>query len=286
MPEKPTLSRTTSRTTPETKLEIPENATPEQIVVQLETEAEALAVSPDIQEDKGSLTDDMRAFARRMEERTKILIDLLDKEPGNPGLDMAKQITDYSQIERYFTGLPNAFVEYANLIDNGQTEFWLDFNGQMPRIGGIFKAAKRLEAYIQPLLNQSDKGALPIRALIAVLNGTITDLTRTFRPYGVAIDDVQILSPAPKDAEVEHGHCEGFFLMGRGGTLPMRQMRELVIAKQKETEAPIVTDIWELGWSYKGERKKRTVVITYRENTWDTAERSSMRGSSPNFRTS
>lgn len=297
-PDKPTPPQTTL----EAKLETEKNTTPEQIVDQLETEAKALSVLPDVQETKESVTKDMRAFADRMKSRAntlykidqllkkqseivqlpegwknseaanKILNELFKTQGENPGLDMAKQLVDWGQLIRHFRGIPEELIEVASLIESGENEFKLAFKGEWPEFRAVLVAAKRLNAYIQPLLGESDgEGTLPIRAIIATLNGISFDLAKTFRPHGIEIDDVQILSSAPSDAEIDMGQAEGFLLMGGGKTLPLKQMRNFVLAKQKETAEPIVTDVLELGWSYQGERQRKTTVTPYREGTWDTA---------------
>lgn len=265
-PEKPTPPQTTL----EAKLEIPEDATPEQIVLMLEIEARTLSVLPDVYEAKETPANDMRAFAERTKKRIEVLNKLLKEQPGNPGLTMVKQLAGWRALAGDFARIPNFLTVEADWVENGKEEFWLSFSGEWPRFQRIFQAAKRLNAYIQPLISESDEYALSIRAIIATLNGITADLAKTFRPHGIEIDDVQILSSAPEDAKIDRANGEGFLIGGSGKTLPMKQMHDLIRAKQKETTETVVTDVRELGWSFHGEHRRETTVIPYLENTWLT----------------
>ena len=276
-------------------LEVPENATLEQIVNALETEAEALSASqvqpPEIRKPASDAAEDLRDWAHRHEKRMEILSNLIKTCPENPGLVIALRLASWILVEGDLNQLPQIWNDFAEeqssatqLTDDEYGEqFSTQFVIMFARLERVLIAVARLEAYIQPLLKESDEGALPIRALIAALRATVTDMTNVVRAYGVSIDNIHILSPVSKDAEeVDHNRCEDFLAMGGGETLPLKEMQELVTVNPAGENEEILTDVIRWGWNLNGNPKRPSIVTTYVENIWLAGMG---RGTNPEFST-
>jgi len=270
------------------QLGLPENAPWEQILQVLSDSKEGLEpreglpvseennVLPDTkavdQETKGSLADSMRAFAHRIEERASSLSEIIENSPKNPGLDMAMHLAGgWEWVKRDLTKIAikiNYNIdESPDMVD--QELLYGSIGNNWPYFERTFQATQRLEAYIEPLLDDNEQGTSPIRAFITSLRETTVDFNETFRPYGFEIDKVEILSPAPGNAQLDF--AEGFLIAGRGSILPLEQMRALITRAQDKTLAPIVTDIKEFGFSISGERKSQTEVVVYKPDNWSAA---------------
>ncbi|MFH0857278.1 MAG: hypothetical protein V1848_00840 [Candidatus Magasanikbacteria bacterium] len=271
-------------------LGLPKDATWEQIIHEITLleqkndaqgkPTEGIISSPkqEVPQKKETFSQDIGAFASRMKEAEVYLTNLVEKVKNNPGFEMAKAMAQWDQMERDLVSYVGK-LNYAKGVSD-EEEIMRVIEQNMEYFVRIWQASKRLEAYIQPLLNENEPGSIPIRDFISKLKGISVDFESKFRPHGIELDSVEILSPVPQGVEIDYARAEGFLIGGGGDKLPMDEMRKMVLQRQKGTESPIVTDVRSLSYSIGGRKIRKTTVSTYDEIVWLTAMQDS-----PTFRT-
>lgn len=302
-PEKPIppASEIKSEQLTQTSLETPEKTTPEQIVAVLEAEARELQVAakartPETLRPIEQAINDFKELGRRLEKRMALLSRTFESASKNPGLEMAKHLAEWHQVnnvierfiwyhgsEYFIKDIKNP-VQDANFlptVNESYKPFALAISGHWSYFASLLKAAASIEAYIQPLLQETDKNGLPIRALMASLRASNDDFINTAGHYGVAVDDLHYLAPVPPGVTVDNSSPPG--CLYNSEDLPLKEMHQLVREKIKTGGntvtggsdyngwANLITDVREWGWSFQGERVRQSKVIIYWESTWLTA---------------
>ena len=274
-PESPSPQESAAKTsvikvTEAAAAQMPMDATPEQIVQNLESESNQWPASTE----KGS---NFIEFISHLAFKAICVERVMVHFPDSQGAEWAKNLINWDPLEADMKWrIPfNYFFYLAEQNEDSQSIFWRNFGTMWPYFERLLIAASRLDAY-SPILQSTRDDNLPVRAFTAALRSLTSEFALVIRSRGGLIDTPRILTPVsatlPAGITVDLNRCEGFLAYGAGTRLPARKMYDFLKLRCSELGADtIVTDVLQWGWSSPEGRKRRTILVQYQEDAWLTA---------------
>lgn len=292
-PEEAVESSEAPQSPDEIKLEIPEGASNEQIVEALEREAEEWDKLPEGELGTTQDYQDIYNYADRLENRIKILKNLVENSQNSSALEITKNLATY---ENLIVDLDRKEL-FKDRFDYLQEQFGSDFNkeefiktfsNEFARLERLFVTNARIEAFVKPLLGDDEsKCSLPIRAIIAALHSTETDIKRVMKGYGIEADKIKLLSKVPEGVGIDKERPPRYLLVGNGDKLPMKDMFDIlneargVTKKDLEEKVSdrfgrmvpkdnpkVVDDIVKIGFRVDGVKRQESKVSESSDIIW------------------